>query len=91
MFVAFKVIYVLSILGFFVRLNLFNLATGSNSSPSISEAYASSLFISSENQTDMGKSCFAKEALINMEMSMNLLPLGAQFSVNRLPSTIYNF
>lgn len=39
----------------------------------------------------IGKSRLTKEALINMEISMNLVPLGAQFSVNRPSITMYKF
>jgi hypothetical protein len=53
-----------------------------NSSPSILKAYANSLSISSENQMRIGKLHHTKEILTDMENSMKLVLLGAQFSVD---------
>lgn len=48
------------------------------------------LILCSENQLT-GNSRLIKEVQVNMEISMNVVPVGAQSLVNRLASNIYNF
>ena len=72
----------LSIIDFFVRWENFGLSADIDSSPSVLTAYANSLSISSENQIRTGKLRLMREALAKTEISMKLVPVEAQFSVN---------